>query len=249
MEAWRDIHRHNSTPETQTTKIKIFTQLWTVGNIFSSRTANDLTWHLVPPPALLPEDLARHPHVPVTRRPTSTTPDHQSPSLRRPIPTTPDHQSPSSRQPTPTTPDHQSSSSSDNILRTAASLRTSTDTATSTNEELNLGIQQLFKEIEQERRNQNGQQIITHPHPPEATLSLRQQLIHYARNHQTATAPDLQLYIYATMAYTDITDEDLFRLIDSSYGNRQGWRERLELLVTHSTDIRQNGPHSDEDIA
>lgn len=218
MKAWRNIHRHNCTPETQTIKIKIFTQLWIVSNIFSSRTTNDLTRHLVPPPALLPKDLVRHPHVSITRRPT------------------------------PTTPDHQSSSSSDNTFKTTAILRTSTHTATPTNEELNLEIQQLFEEIEQEGRNQNGQQINSHSHPPEATLSLGQQLIYYARHHQTATAPDLQLSIYATMAYTDITDEDLFCLIDSGYGNRQGWKKRLELPDTHSTDTRQNGPQSDEDI-
>lgn len=74
------------------------------------------------------------------------------------------------------------------------------------------------------------------------------QLLHYAQHH-TTTAPNLQLHIYASMAFTDMRDEDLFRLIDSSYSNRQDWRERLEPTDSHSTDMGPNGMISDEEGA
>lgn len=85
----------------------------------------------------------------------------------------------------------------------------------STSEELQHGIQQLFTNIEW--KHAKIQEILKAQNSICKIFPPWQLLLYYISHYQMNIVLDLQLHILVNMAFINITHEDLFCLIDSSY--------------------------------
>ncbi|KAG0594627.1 hypothetical protein M758_UG094400 [Ceratodon purpureus] len=87
-------------------------------------------------------------------------------------------------------------------------------------EEIQRWLTELERDRQQEREDQaRMQERRNRP----ATPTIYQRLITFAARHRYRLAEDTQMHIYSSMAMTDIKDVDLYRLMDSSYSNRDYW--------------------------
>ena len=237
----------------QEAKNNTFIKLWTEHEIFAARAADfeEPTWKLLPPQELLPEELARHPeaNVPPPQL------DAAIAELFRAVETQVAGTGEAPRNPEEIILESEDEGTPRRIPQDPHSgyywqnryHNVSPGTEAAMEAETQDEVQRWLREVEADRQQaqeDEERERAYRQRPPSPTI--RQRLITFAAKHRTRLADDTQLHIYSTMATTDIEDDDLFRLIDSSYPSRDSWLNILNRGVRdHRT--RRADPWSDSD--